>query len=235
MKISVCVATYNGELYIKEQLDSILMQLSYDDEVIISDDSSIDKTLEIIQEIDDRRISIYKDNLFKSPIYNFENALYHSSGDIIVLSDQDDVWLPYKIEVIKATIKKHLLIFSNAMVVNQYLEERTALYSNSNQTGLFRNIVKNRYVGATIAFKRELLEVALPFPKEISMHDQWLGLLAEIYGSTYYIDIPLIYYRRHEANASGTSTKSKNSFRIKCLFRFKMLKCLIYRCLKYAF
>ncbi|MEO5643505.1 MAG: glycosyltransferase, partial [Bacteroidia bacterium] len=96
-RISVCLATYNGEKYIGEQLQSILIQLSQHDEVIISDDSSSDRTIDIVQAFGDSRIIILHGQTFRSPIRNFENALSHAGGQYIFLADQDDVWLPEKV------------------------------------------------------------------------------------------------------------------------------------------
>ena len=97
--ISVCIATYNGSKYIKEQIDSILPQLDECDEIIVSDDSSTDNTLSILKSYHDRRIIIFTNQKFNSPIYNFENALKHAKGDIIFLSDQDDIWEFNKVQV----------------------------------------------------------------------------------------------------------------------------------------
>ena len=98
MKFSVCIATFNGEKFIKEQLDSILCQLGVDDEIIISDDSSVDQTISIIESYKDKRIKIFVNQKFSSPIYNFENAIMKSRGDFIFLSDQDDIWQSDKVE-----------------------------------------------------------------------------------------------------------------------------------------
>lgn len=103
--ISVCIATYNGGKYIKEQLDSILFQLGKDDEVIISDDSSTDDTLSILESYHDERIVILTNQKFHSPVYNFENALKSAKGDFIFLSDQDDIWEPTKVEVMLDSLK----------------------------------------------------------------------------------------------------------------------------------
>ena len=97
--ISVCMATHNGGKYIKEQIDSILVQISNEDELIISDDSSTDDTVEIIKKIKDKRIKLFENNKFFSPNLNFENALLHSKGDIIFLSDQDDIWKKDKVKI----------------------------------------------------------------------------------------------------------------------------------------
>lgn len=231
MKISVCMATYNGGKYLKEQLDSILKQLSSDDELIISDDGSIDNTLKIVSAYNDKRIKIYRPNC-KNVIFNFENALKKASGDIIVLSDQDDIWKSNKVEVLIKELKNHTLVFSNALVFEcGNLDSGSLLYSGKNNTGFFKNLLKNRYIGATMAFRSELLQIALPFPKQIPMHDMWLGLLAEINGTTGYIREPLIYYRRHAENVSTTGQKSGNSLLKKIEFRLSILFLLCKRTL----
>ena len=90
---SVCMATYNGEKYIAAQIISILAQIGPDDELIISDDGSTDKTVEIIKTFRDPRIKLYQDHVFRDPIKNFQHALTKSSGRYIFLADQDDVWM----------------------------------------------------------------------------------------------------------------------------------------------
>ena len=95
--ISVCMATYNGEKYIRQQICSIISQIGEGDEVIISDDGSTDSTLDTIRSMADSRIRIVKGPCRRSPTLNFENALSHAQGDYIFLADQDDVWLPGKV------------------------------------------------------------------------------------------------------------------------------------------
>jgi glycosyltransferase involved in cell wall biosynthesis len=96
-RISVCMATHNGARFIRRQLETILTQLAPGDEVVISDDSSTDGTLEIIDSFDDPRIRLFTGNTFFGPIFNFENALRKAMGEIIVLADQDDIWLDGKV------------------------------------------------------------------------------------------------------------------------------------------
>jgi glycosyltransferase involved in cell wall biosynthesis len=231
MKMSVCMATYNGEKYIKEQLESILSQLGENDEVIVSDDSSNDKTIEILFSYNDARIKVFENQKFKSPIFNFENALKHASGDIIFLADQDDIWEENKIELIKKYMIMYDLVLSDADVIDEkgnILNE--SFYAlNGSKNGLIKNIVKNSYLGCTMAFNRKVLNKSLPFPKEIPMHDWWIGLIAEMYGKTYFIEDKLISYRRHGNNASPTGEKSIYSFKRKILFRLILIKNLIWR------
>ena len=123
MSISVALATYNGEKYISEQLNSILPQLGPEDEIIISDDGSSDRTLEIVAGFCSAQIKVLK-NPGKGVISNVENAIKHTSGDIIFLCDQDDVWLPDKVSVTKKYLLESdvKLVVSDAIVVDENLK-----------------------------------------------------------------------------------------------------------------
>jgi glycosyltransferase involved in cell wall biosynthesis len=228
------MATYNGEKYIKEQLESILSQIGEHDEVIISDDSSSDKTVDIIKSFSDSRIKIFENQKFKSPIFNFENALIQANGEIIVLSDQDDIWKANKIETIKKYMQKYDLVLSDATIIDEYgnLIQESFYKLNNSRMGFIQNIIKNSYLGCAMGFNRKILEKALPFPKDIPLHDWWIGLVGEMYGKTYFIEDKLISYRRHGNNASPTGEKSKYSTLKKISFRISLIKNL---CLNYFF
>ena len=228
--ISVCIATYNGELFIWKQLSSILKQLSEDDEVIISDDCSTDSTLEIIQSFNDKRIKIFSNKRFESLVFNFENAIKHASGDIIFLSDQDDIWVDDKVEKYINTIESVDLVFSNVSII----DGKDSIVKNQVLTSipkhkLFNLIFSNHVIGSTIAIKRRILMKALPFPKRIPMHDQWLAVMAGYYGKIAYIEEPMLLYRRHLRNASYCTEDSKNSFVKKIRFRFDIINCFLKR------
>lgn len=230
MKISVCMATYNGEKYIKEQIDSILCQLSIDDELIISDDGSTDNTINIINLYDDDRIKLFHSDK-KNLISNFENALYKARGDIIFLSDQDDIWTKNKVEICKKELEHNLLVFSNAQVFvsGDIKKSKKQLIKSDFINGTLSNIYKNKFVGATMAFNKSILKKALPFPKDIAMHDIWLGLIATSIGNTFFIDEPLIQYRRHDNNASNTGGSSDLSFKEKIRYRIILIYRLLLR------
>lgn len=119
--ITVCMATYNGEKYIEEQLESVLMQLHSNDEVIISDDGSGDSTVDLIRTFNDPRIRLLVGNNFFSPTQNFENALKYAKGDYIFLCDQDDVWLPDKVESMLQYLLQYDLVVSDCKVVDAEL------------------------------------------------------------------------------------------------------------------
>ncbi len=228
--VSVCMATFNGEKYLEEQIDSILKQLSNSDELVISDDGSTDRTISIIRSYQDPRIKLYH-STHKNLIYNFENALKFANGDFIFLSDQDDIWYDNKVSKSLGQLDKNLLVFSNATIFkDRNLKDSKLFFDHSkNKTGVISNIIKIKYLGATLAFRRQILETAIPFPGNLAMHDVWIGLIAELKGSTHYIDEPLIYYRRHDDTASQTGGKSRNSLRVKLKIRINLIINLVKR------
>lgn len=230
MKVSVCMAVYNGETFVLEQVSSILPQLAPEDELIISDDGSTDRTMDILKEdVSDPRLKLLK-SLKKGIVNNFENALNQATGDIIFLSDQDDIWRPDKVETCKRYLLEYDLVFTNLEIFYEDINQTRLFYSsNSDKTGLLRNIIKNNYIGATMAFKSEVLKKALPFPNGIYMHDIWLALVAEVLGKTKFINEPLIFYRRHGGNASQTGERSSNSLMKKITMRTRLVYELILR------
>lgn len=226
--ISVCIPTYNGEKYIKEQLDSILCQLSLDDEIIISDDSSTDKTLEIIKERKDSRIIILQGK-FHSPIFNLENALKKAKGDFIFTADQDDVWLKDRVKKTLACFEKSSanMVLCNAMIVNEKLQFSKKFFKeNKNPLKspiFFNNLIHNNFLGCCLCFDRKILSKVLPFPRKIAMHDIWIGLVAACMFKCAYIEEPLILYRRHGGNFSTASEKSNLNFLYRISYRVYFL------------
>lgn len=229
-KVSVCIATFNGEKYIKEQLDSILKQLQKNDELIISDDSSTDSTIKIIETFNDPRIKIYKNQKFRNPIFNFENAIKMSTGDYIFLSDQDDLWLGSKTETMCQYLQDYHLVLSNCSIIDSQgaLVEKSFFSVNKSGRGFWKNVMKNSYLGCCLALRRSVLEKAMPFPKDIPMHDWWIGLICECFFRIKIIDDPLVFYRKHGANATpNTGGKSNISYIKRFSFRFALLKGII--------
>lgn len=227
-RISVCLATYNGERYIGKQLESILNQLEDDDEIVISDDSSVDRTIEIIRSYNDPRIRLYPAQIFKSPIFNFENSLRNATGNYIFLSDQDDIWLAGKVETALKSLEKNMVFISDANIVDDggLLLYPSFFAVNGSGRGFFRNLLRNSYLGCCLAMQKDVLQKALPFPKDIPMHDWWIGMLAEVYYTTKvdFYSKPLVAYRRHGGNASPTGSVSHYGYWQRFLFRWRLVK-----------
>ena len=227
MKISVCMATYNGEKYIKEQLDSILFQLSDNDEVIISDDHSTDGTIEVIKSYNDGRIKVFMNSKEKGYTRNFENALEKASGDIIFLSDQDDVWMDDKIKISLENLKNHDMVVCNAELVDSNLNKmnETIFEFRNVKSGFISNFIQIKYLGCSMAFKRSILDKSLPFPakQKLIPHDSWLTLVGEMFYKVKLIEKPLMYYRRHDNNVSNGGAKSPNPLWKKIQIRLYVL------------
>jgi glycosyltransferase involved in cell wall biosynthesis len=230
MMVSVCIATFNGEQFIEDQLISILKQIDDRDEVIISDDSSTDRTIDVIKKISDPRIRLFEGKLFRDPIQNFQFALTQAKGDLIFLSDQDDIWLDEKYEDMKALLQSHVLVVSNSMIVNQDLEVINPSFFSvfKSGKGILKNVIRSTYYGSCMAFRKQLLIEALPFPatKEIG-HDLWLGLVAELTGSVFFYEKPLLLYRRHQSAFTPEGLKSKRSIYQMLIGRFVMFNELL--------
>ncbi len=217
--ISVALAAYQGEEYIEAQLRSILPQLSHDDEIIVSDDKPGGATEQIVRRVmaDDPRV-FYVEGKGQGVVANFVNAIRHCRGDRIFLCDQDDVWLPDKVRrVTDAFEDGATLVLHNAYVTDRDLNitDYSFFALRGSRPGFLRNVIKNSYMGCCMAFDRSLLKKIMPMPKHLPMHDQWIGLMGEVYGKVAFLDAPLIYYRRTGANVTGgeTTTKQKLQWR----------------------
>ncbi len=229
--ISVCIATYNGEKYIAEQLSSIVTQLPHNSEIIISDDNSTDDTLRIIEDFGDSRITVIKNNAKAGVVTNFQNAINFSSRQTIYLADQDDIWDPEKIEMTLPSLQSNLLICHDCSLINKNGEllKPSLFKTNDAKPGIVKNLARNSYTGCCMAFRRELLDYALPFPKKIYMHDIWLGLIAECYGKVSFIDGKLVQFRRHDTTLTSTGAISTNSFSRRIQMRLALMSCLLGR------
>ncbi len=230
MKVSVCMATFNGADFIYEQVQSILLQLKNEDELIISDDGSSDKTIEIIESFKDGRIKIFN-NQKHGVNNNFENALKHATGDYIYLSDQDDVWLENKINIMNQELESHDFVVSDCMVVDTDLKELSHSRNKdcNVKSGFINIMIRSRYLGCCMALKKEVLQACLPFPVKYKLleHDIWIASVAELYYNCISLDEPLILYRRHGSNVSSGGFDKGYSMANKIIRRIYRIICLI--------
>jgi glycosyltransferase involved in cell wall biosynthesis len=221
-KISVCSASYQGERYIALQLRSILEQLSADDEVIVVDDGSTDGTCREVSALQDARVVLMRNSENQGVLRSFETALSRSSGGIVFLSDQDDIWLPGKVEtVLDAFVRDPdlMLVASDALLIDEEgVKIGESFYAKRGKfrAGLWSNLLIGKFHGCTMTFRSALLQRALPFPPgRLVHHDTWIGCMnAMMGGKTRYIPEPLVAYRRHSTNATGR-IKLSNYTRLK--------------------
>ena len=213
--ISVCMATYNGGKYVKEQIASIMPQLGLNDELVISDDGSCDNTLDIIEAFADPRIKVVHNNkqpqryIFGYTSLNFENALNNASGDFIFLSDQDDVWLPDKVRLVMDKLAVADMILSDCSIGDDTLEItiKSKFGFENVRKGFWHNIVRSGYLGCCMAFRREVMKYFLPFPPDVP-HDLWIGITAGARCNFQLIDTPTMIYRRHSGNVTPVRNKA---------------------------
>lgn len=206
--ISVALCTYNGEKYLDEQLQSILNQTYQNLEIVIVDDCSTDQTISIIEiyAAKDPRIKIYINDYNLGFNKNFEKAIGLTTGDYISISDQDDIWKPFKLELLLNNIKDNWLIFSNSSFidhngidVNKKLLEN---FSLKNRT--YKSILLNNWLtGHAVLFKKELLKYIIPFPEKI-FYDWWIGFVVIYHHKVSYLEDSLTLYRIHQDSVIQT-------------------------------
>jgi len=229
MKVSVCLASYNGERYIAEQLRSILQQLSDGDELIVCDDGSRDRTREIVASFGDPRVVLRTFDANVGHVRNFERAIASASGDLIFLSDQDDAWRPGKLAAMLAVFRDQ----PDVQLVHHALSTMDAdgrvlqpLWNplHEGRPGrlrfLARQWLKCQVFGCALAFRRALLDVVLPFPPSAYAHDHWLAIAAAVRGPVYFLAAPLVSYRQHAANVTpkrGLSWAGRIAVRLRFL------------------
>lgn len=229
--ISVCIASYNGAKYIELQIRSILPQLGKDDELVVSDDGSDDTTINIIASLSDSRIKVIPNCKKHGVVGNFENSISAASGDIIFLSDQDDIWMPNKIKKMVCALENHQFVVHNALLVDengQSLDKDCFTLYNT-KSGLVNNFLRNGLLGCCMAFRKAALSLILPFPRDILWHDMWIALILQTKHKVFLLDENLVLYRRHGNNFSTSSEKSKFSFFFKIKYRLIYLISIIKR------
>lgn len=211
--VSVAMTTYNGSKYLKEQIESILLQTVNDFELIICDDCSTDNTLEIISSYaqKDKRIRFYENKENLGYVKNFEKAISLCNGQYIALSDQDDIWMSDHLSILLTEIKTEQLslVGGNALLVDSENKDLHCKLINNNNLPEkkedFENMLlyRNVFQGAAILFDKEILNKALPFPEGLKYHDWWLALVASECNGVKYINEPVLRYRQHGNNVTG--------------------------------
>ena len=218
-KLCILLASYNGEKYISEQLDSIINQTYKNWELIIRDDGSKDETVTILNKYEkkDERIKILRDDKGNLGfLKNFEELLFNAKEEFVLFSDQDDFWLKNKLEKFVEKIRdldekvlsKPLLIHCNSLVCDdkleiikeEFIDSKIAKKTNSN-IYFFEYIVQ----GSTSMVNKKMIKESLPFLKNVTLHDRYFHLLSQFLGTRVFIDESLVKYRQHERNEIGAN------------------------------
>ncbi|MGB4655061.1 MAG: glycosyltransferase family 2 protein [Bacteroidales bacterium] len=219
VKISVAMATYNGEKFLKEQLDSIYSQSYLPYEVIVTDDCSTDSTVSILEQYKESHgLKYYVNEQNVGYNKNFEKALSLCQCDYIAISDQDDVWMKNKLEV---SLVKLLEIENDlpAMVStsNNKVNDKLEIINISNPKNkqylnYYDSIFNCLSHGATIIINRKLLNLILPFPDSKNyVYDAYIGFVASFCGNKYYIPQKLINHRIHDNNSFHKKNSHKKN------------------------
>ena len=206
MNISICLASYNGEKFIKHQIDSILNQIGEHDELLVVDDCSNDTTVEIVRSYQDSRIKILLNEINLGVVKSFEKAIMAAKNDIVYLCDQDDIWKENKVSMINSifiTDSSVTMVVSDAELIDGDGNSlNLCIYENGLDTSFLKNLISNNFVGCCMAFNKKIVTLAFPFPNKIPMHDSWLGLNHILFGKVYFLNKTLVGYRRHGANVT---------------------------------
>jgi glycosyltransferase involved in cell wall biosynthesis len=206
VRVSIAMAVYNGEKYIKEQIDSILIQLNDNDELVISYDISTDNTLNIINSyVEDKRVRVIK-NPGKGVVRNFENAVKHCKGEYIFYADQDDIWKKEKIETVMEAFKDPnvTVVIHDACLTDKELNitHPSTFKIRNGSPNVIHNFIRLSYIGCCLAFRSKLKDVILPIPTISRSHDWWTGTICSVFGKMIMVDKVLIYHRLHSDNAT---------------------------------
>jgi glycosyltransferase involved in cell wall biosynthesis len=212
--VSIAMATYNGMAYVAEQVESILAQITGLDQLVIVDDCSTDGTWEYLSALRHPSIELVRQPRNRGVRLSFEEALRRCRNDFILLSDQDDIWLPGKRRAMLERFESDrdvTVVVSDAQLIDgegRVIAPSFMATRGGFSGGVLSTLVKNRYLGCAMAFRRDVLAKALPIPALAPMHDMWIGAVARSMGLVAFIDTPLIAYRRHGGNASPLSHAS---------------------------
>jgi glycosyltransferase involved in cell wall biosynthesis len=209
--VSVCLASYNGEKFIREQIESILSDLKQSDQLVICDDGSTDRTCSIIQSFNDARITLIHNKKNLGYARNFEKLISLATGDYIFLADQDNIWLKGKVQKVLSVFEKDSsirLVCHNLRPVDASGNDfkMNIPFCREGKINSFillvRHFIKAQFYGCTFCLNRRGVNDLLPFPSSTYAHDHWIIIWAAVNGHVSFLDEALIKYRRHDANIS---------------------------------
>lgn len=217
--VSVCMPVYNGSKYIELQILSILESCNSwggNWELLICDDFSSDNTLQVVTSFSavEPRIRILSNNKNLGVVRTVNRLLCSATKDVIILSDQDDVWHRNRVNCTVSAFREERC--SVVLCCNQLINSDSQILDKSyppkifgkTRTNLLASFIRNQYLGCCMALDRNILDKVLPIPQFSSMHDIWIGIIASLSSGVFYDDRTLVYYRRHSSNVTSLTTRS---------------------------
>ena len=244
--VNILLSTYNSSDYLCEQLDSIISQTYTDWCVFIRDDGSTNDTLQIINKYVDEYsgkiilIQAGRENL--GPCQSYSRLLEFSTADYIMFADQDDIWIPEKLEICMLKMQKMekqygtsfpLLVHTDLKVVNKNLKVLQDSFMSYQNISGFRDqtsqlLLQNSITGCTVLMNKALKDISIPIPNRACMHDWWLALVASLFGKIGFVDMATVYYRQHDENCLGAQ-KSDAAYLISKLKNFRASKLVLHK------
>jgi len=212
--VSVVMAVYNGQRFLRDQVESVLGELLPGDELIVIDDASTDGSLAFFKGIDSPALRVYANPSNLGVIGSFERGLELAAHEFIFLCDQDDVWLPGKRAAFVAAFEQDptvSVVISDAQVIDvqgRVISPSFMATRRGFAGSVFATVWRNRYLGCAMALRRPLLAAALPVPRQVPMHDMWFGAMGRMTGTVVYLPTPFLQYRRHAGNVSPSHRQS---------------------------
>lgn len=235
LSVSVCMATYNGERYLLEQIDSILSELREFDELVIVDDCSVDRTFDIVKNLSDSRVRVFRNAVNRGHLASFQKSIVMAKNEVIMLSDQDDIWPEGRLE-------KMLSFFTSDQVglvtgkfssfcgsISQSSDSRLSSICSEDSNRYVKNIINVflgnvDYYGCCMAMTNRFAKTYLPFPRFIESHDIYYGMVANIKGLNVHSDDVVVFRRIHSNNV--TQYDRPLYLRIKSRIVFSLILCV---------
>ena len=206
IRVSVCLASYDGEAWIGEQVRSILEQLGPDDELVVVDDASSDGTVAVVEGFDDARISLSSNDVNVGYVLTFQSTLERARGAYLLLSDQDDVWVPGRLDAMVAALDRSAVVATSVAVLGEPLDpprwRLRAKDSHRYAANLAALLVGVRwYSGCAMGLRRDILPSVLPFPPWLTeSHDLWIGVVGNTHRQMVHLERASVKRRLHDAN-----------------------------------
>ncbi|OAN41280.1 hypothetical protein A4X16_11410 [Microbacterium sp. H83] len=210
------MATYNGARYLREQIDSILVQLQPGDELVIVDDASSDDSVAIAESMESPLVAVHRNARNRGYVRSFERALGLARGDVLLLADQDDIWTEGRVDALVgatrsgAVAASNLVLLDSGMPLRSPITGRPWLLRSSDDGRVIRNELRilagdAPYFGCAMAVRRDGLDIVLPFPDFLDeSHDLWIASSANVAGELVHVEMPTVMRRVHQDNASSS-------------------------------